>query len=91
MTLGEVATRALPILEKLKPNPLDASSDVFVGIAQIIEALEPFDRKDLANKLTVLMIAVAPVPDHAARPEKFGVFAAWLVTEVEADFRRFLE
>lgn len=91
MTLSEIALVALPLLARLKPNPLDAPVEVFIQLGAVAEGLEANGKKETANKVTVLMLAVAPVNDHSTRPEKLDVFATYLVQTLEAEMRTWLE
>lgn len=89
-TLGEIASEALVLLERLKPNPLDAPLDVFTRLGVIASDLEGHGLKELAERVTVLMLAVAPVNDHATRPPKLGVFVTYLIQTVEDALKKFL-
>lgn len=89
--LSEIATAFLPVLAALKPHPLDAPIPIFIGLGALAEALEKRGKKELANQVTVLSLAVAPVPDHATRPEKLDVFATYLIDQIETAFRGFME
>jgi len=90
-TLPEIATEALPLLERLKPNPLDAPMEVVVGLMQLQDDLTKAKRDELANRVIVIILAVAPVPDHDKRPEKMDVFASYMVDSLVADLKGFLE
>jgi hypothetical protein len=90
-TLADIATAALPLLARLKPHPLDAPIEVFVTLGAIASDLEAHKKEELVGRMTILMLAVAPVQDHDRRPEKMGVFASFLVEQIETELKGFLE
>jgi hypothetical protein len=90
-TLSEIALFGLPVLERLRPAPLDAPVEVFVKLGEIAQGLEEHGKKDLANQTTCLMLAVAPLNDFDKRPEKLDVFALYLVSALESALKSYLE
>jgi hypothetical protein len=90
-TLSEIALFGLPVLERLRPAPLDAPMEIFVKLGEIAQGLEKHGKKDLANQATCLMLAVAPLNDFERRPDKLDVFALYLVQALETALRGFLE
>lgn len=91
VTLAEIATEALPLLDRLKDKPLDAPVETVVELMKLQDQLTKAGKDELANKLIVIILAVAPVDDHDRRPEKMDVFATYMIGELLKDLKALLE
>ena len=63
---------AIDVLEALKSTPEDAPFERVIQLGLLAGEIERLGHKDIADMLTVLALAVAPVDDHADAPERLA-------------------
>jgi hypothetical protein len=90
MTLAEIATAYLPLLERFKPDPMAAGMEVVLSLASLSAALEKHGKHEMGKKISVLMLATIPIAEMPV-PEGTEKVAAWLVQALEDELRSFLE
>ena len=90
MTAPMVITTAIDVLEALKATPEDAPFDYVIKLGLLAIDLEKLGHKDIADMLTVLALAVAPVNDHATRPSGLRKVAISLIDTAQMKLRALL-
>ncbi len=78
---------AIDVLEALKSTPEDAPFERVIQLGLLAGEIERLGHKDIADMLTVLALAVAPVDDHATRPIGLPTLATHLIETAQTKLR----
>lgn len=79
---GDLRVELVALLTELKPFKVDAPMALVARLAILSELVDKVGEEKMAGQLRVLLLAVAPLDDHAERPEGLPKVSEWILKDL---------